>query len=180
MDEVAEIASKEIQKRHPKLSKKEKEKRSEIIAQGAIKFFLLRTDSTRNIIFNSEESLSFEGETGPYVQYTHARACSIMRKAKSKGKAKLDLLIHSKEHYLIKQLAEFPQKVKEAAEQYKPHLICHYLVNLSQSFNEFYHAFPVISDDKDLMNARLLLVDSVRQVLDNGLNLLGIVAPERM
>ena len=181
MNEVTRVALKEVQKRHSKLSKKESKERSEFIAQAAIKFFLLRIDSIRNIIFNSQESLSFEGETGPYVQYTHARACSILRKAKLlEDKAKLDLLIHSKEHNLIKQLAEFPQKVKEAAEQYKPHLICHYLVNLSQSFNEFYHAFPVISDDKDLMNARLLLVDSVRQVLENGLNLLGITALEEM
>ena len=180
MDEVAGIAAKEVKKRHQDLSKTEIEKRAELISQGAIKFFLLRTDAARNMVFNPEESLSFEGETGPYVQYTHARACSILRKGKKIGKVNLNLLNNQQEHQLVKLLAEFPQKIQEAAEQYKPHIICHYLVTLSQAFNEFYHAHSVISDDIDLMNARLLLVDSVRQVLENGLDLLGIKAPEAM
>lgn len=181
MDEVFKMVMLEVIKKHPGLSQKEIKKRGELIAQGAIKFFLLKTDAVRNIIFNPEESLNFEGETGPYVQYTHARACSILRKAKPlKGKVNLSLLESLQEHNLIKLLADFPRQAKEAAQHYKPHLICHYLISLSQAFNEFYHAHQVISNDLELMKARLLVVEDIKQVLENGLSLLGIAAPEMM
>ena len=181
MDEMKALAEVEIKKRYEHLSEKEVHQRAEIIGLAAIKFFMLRTDAHRDIVFNPEESLSFEGETGPYVQYTHARACSILRKArKLPGKANTSLLEKKPEQNIIALLMKFPEIVDDTATHYRPHVLCRYLIELSQSFNEFYHSSQVISDDHELMKARLGLVDSTRQVLENGLHLLGIEAPKEM
>jgi len=182
MDETSELAKKEIKKRHKGLSSKEIMKRAEIISLGAIKFFMLKTDSARDVVFNPEESLSFEGETGPYVQYTHARACSILRKAGSKFSTKVNysLLNQDEELAVIRLLYDFPAVIVKAAKDYKPHHIVNHLIALAQAFNEFYHKCPVISERDEQMKARLLLVDSVRQVIENGLGLLGIDAPVEM
>ncbi len=181
MDEMHALAEAEIRKRYESLTEKEVQQRAEIIGLAAIKFFMLRTDAHRDIVFNPEESLSFEGETGPYVQYTHARACSILRKAgKVKEKINWAALQTPTEKNIITQLVNFPEIIDDAAQNYRPHVLCHYLIELAQAFNEFYHACPVISEDTELMKARLQLVDAVRQVLENGLDLLGIEAPEEM
>jgi arginyl-tRNA synthetase len=182
MDELEELAAEEVRKRHEDLSEKEVKKRAVIISLGALKFYMLKTDAVRDMVFNPEESLSFEGETGPYVQYTHARACSLLRKAGVQKATKINFnYLNTKEELaLIKALYEFPEALNKAAEQYRPHVLCNYLIALSQSFNEFYHAHQVIVDNKEQMQARLLLVDCVRQVLENGLALLGIEAPEEM
>ena len=181
MDEMKALAEVEIKKRYECLTEKEIHRRAEIIGLAAIKFFMLRTDAHRDITFNPEESLSFEGETGPYVQYTHARACSILRKAgKIEGKIKYTALQTASEQNILTKLMNFPDIVDDAAKNYRPHVLCHYLIELAQAFNEFYHSCPVISEDKELMTARRQLVETVRQVLENGLNLLGIEAPEEM
>lgn len=182
LDEVAALALQEVEKRYSSLSVKEKKRRAEFISLGAIKFFLLKVDASRDMIFNPEESISFDGETGPYVQYAHARACSILDKAGKQVRNSVDffLLKESSEQALLKLLQQFPEKAAEAAVQYKPHILCHFVLDLAQKFNEFYHALLVISEDKKVMNARLMLVDAVRQVLANGLSLLGIYAPEEM
>lgn len=187
MDEIAKLARNEIISRYPNMAEKEKQKRAEFIALGAIKFFLLRTDPLRDMVFNPEESISFEGETGPYVQYTHARACTLLRKAPpstkkniNKKNIKYELLKENVEKKIIKLLLQFSSAIEESTTHFKPHILCRLLLDLSQTFNEFYHAYPVIGENKELMNARLTLVDSVRQVLENGLNLLGIEAPKEM
>jgi len=180
MDEVAKLAEKEIKQRH-RLSLKEIKKRSEFIALGAIKFFMLKIDPNKDMIFHPEDSLSFEGETGPYLQYTHARAASILRKApKLKSKINFQLLNQEVELKLINLLYQFPEITQKAAQTYKPHYLANYLISLAQAFNEFYHQCPVISERNQQMQARLLLVQSTKQVLKNGLQLLGIHAPEEM
>lgn len=181
MDEVAALARKEVDARYPSLPEKEKARRAEFIGLGAIKFFLLRTDPVRDMIYDPQESLSFDGETGPYVQYTYARASSILRKAgKTKGKVNFSMLTNIKEQNLVKLLGIFPQKVEETSSHYKPHILCRYLLDVAQAFNELYHAVPVISEHADMMNARIVLVRSTQEVLGIGLGLLGIEAPEEM
>lgn len=180
VDEIAGLASKEIAKRYKKISKKEKDERAEFIALAALKFFMLKNDASRDMVYNPEESLSFEGETGPYVQYTHARACSILQKVEAKGTVNYSLLAQPQEKAILNLLAKFPEKVDLAAEQMKPHHLCRYLIDLSQAFNEFYHVCKVQGENPGLQRARLALVDATRQVLANGLDLLGIHAPDNM
>ena len=186
MDEISSLALKEVNERYPNLSQKEREDRAEKIGLAAIKFYMLKTDPVRDIVFNPEESLKFEGETGPYLQYTYARASSVLRKAgKVLGKLNYSKLDYSKlaeinEHNLILLLSKFPEQIRDAAQQYKPHLLCRYLLDLAQQFNEFYHARKIISDDEKLMKTRLELASAVRQVLSLGLGLLGIKVLEEM
>ncbi|MDP3989912.1 MAG: arginine--tRNA ligase [archaeon] len=180
MDETSDLAVKEVNARYPEISTKEKKERAEFIALGALKFFMLKNDAVRDMVYNSEESLNFEGETGPYIQYTHARASSILRKEKLAGTVHYDLLQEPQEKQVVVLLEKFSSVISQAAETYKPSLVCHYLIELSQAFNEFYHSCKVISEDTRLQNARLALVDATRQVLANGLDVLGIHAPERM
>ncbi len=181
MDEMTNLAKEEIKKRYKDLTEKEIDQRAEAIGLAAIKFFMLKTDFVKDMIFNPEESLSFEGETGPYLQYTHARANSILKKANQKtSKIKYQLLKEPQERTIIQLLSQFPEKIEESAEHYKPHILCRYLLDLAQAFNEFYHACPVISENKEQMQARIILVQSTKQVLANGLTLLGIKTLEEM
>lgn len=179
LQETISLAKKIIEEKNPTL--KHKDKVAQAIGVGAIIFGDLFNDRSKDMIFDIEKFTSFDGETGPYIQYTHARACSILSKVTlTKAKVNYSLLNTPPEHALITALNSLPVKIKEAAAHYKPHLLCHYLLELSQKFNEFYHTSQVISEDKELMKARLTLVDATRQVLANGLNLLGIHAPEEM
>jgi arginyl-tRNA synthetase len=180
MDEMQELARKEISKRE-KLSGKELEKRSLQIALAAIKYYLLKTDTLKDMQFNPEESLSFDGDTGPYIQYSHARAMSILRKGgKAKGRIDAGLLDGKKEICLLKQLACFPDAIQRAAEDLKPHYMAGYAFGLATRFNEFYHSVPVINADSKTMPARLALVKATALVLSSALGLLGIEAPDRM
>ncbi|MEA2037557.1 MAG: arginine--tRNA ligase [Nanoarchaeota archaeon] len=178
MKEALEKAKKEIKKRHGSFSSDNAKK----IAYGAVKYAILKVSSEKNVVFNWEHALNFEGDTGPYLQYAYARICSIMKKDKSKIDSNLDfsLFKEKEEVELIKLLGNMPSVIKDATEQLKPHLISGYLYSLSSSFSVFYNACPVLKAEKDLKKARLLLIECVRRVLKNGLELLGIEVLEHM
>ncbi|MEM4662684.1 MAG: arginine--tRNA ligase [Candidatus Diapherotrites archaeon] len=190
IDELKELAKKELLKRHEKLSQKEVEKRALAIAIAAIKFYMLKIEPIKDILFEPEKSISFEGGTGPYIQYTYARAKSILRKAldkkpKSKKfnigkKTNFTLLSDECEKDLIKKLFEFESTVKKSLEERKPNMICNYLLELCECFNSFYHKLPVLDAEKELKEARLALVKAVCIVISNGMYLLGIPILEEM
>ena len=175
-------AAKEIKKIYKKISKKELDNRAEAIGMAAIKFFILKYDSLKDFVFNPKDSLSFEGETGPYVQYTHARISSVLRKYTKKvtDNVNYSMLDNEEEKAIIKVLQNFPEVIEKAAEEYKPNFVTRYLLDLSQAFNEYYHKHQILQDDKELEKARILLVSCVKQVLKIGLELLGIEAPKIM
>ena len=163
---------KESIKERGELSKAETEKRSLTIALAAIKYFLLKVDIRRDMTFNPKESIAFEGDTGPYLLYSYARANSILRKAGKKPSYESVKDLEEKEEELIVKIAEFKKVVEDAYTHLNSSIVAKYAYELSQVFNEFYHACPVINDDNSAF--RLALVESFAQVLKNSLNLLGI------
>jgi arginyl-tRNA synthetase len=180
--EMNNIAYKEVNRRYPNLSEEEKTKRSEIIGMAALRFFILKISPKSDFVFDPEESISFEGETGPYVQYVYARIQSIIEKSKIEISQDINpnQFKHEKELALIKQLNYFPEIVDEAAQNYDIHLIPQYLLNLCQTFNSFYSSCPVIQEKKELERARLLLIRCVQIVIRIGLNLIGIETLKEM
>lgn len=179
--EMKGLAAEEIKKRDKKINAKELGKRSRAIALAAIKFHMLKIAAQKDLLFNPAESISFEGETGPYIQYTCARARSILRKAKGGKPKSFDRLSSKEEQRLLKLLASYPKAVKKALMQLSPHIICQCLIETAEAFNTFYHLHPVIKAKSDeLRNERLALVQATVQVLKNGLQLLDIEAIEKM
>ncbi len=176
ISEMQELAKKELEQRY-KLSKQEVEKRSLSIALSAIKYFFLKVEYTKDMVFNPEEALNFEGNSGPYLQYSYARASSILRKSKKKPEVKIIDLKES-EIALIKQLSQFPELVHEAYEKFNPALIANYAFSLSQQFNEFYANSKVIGSKEEPF--LLSLVQAFRYVLKSALSLLGIDVLEEM
>jgi len=149
---------------------------------GAVRYALVEVDPSKPVVFTWDRVLNFEKNSAPYIQYSHARACSILRKAARKPeKPAFKLLKEKLEQEIVMLLAGFPNVFIEAAEFLKPNLIADFANALADKFNTFYNAFPVIkAEPKGLSDARLTLVDAVRIVLSNTLNLIGIVAPEKM
>ncbi len=175
-DELVEHASSEIKKRE-KISSKELGKRSLAIAIAALKYSMLKQDTNKSIVFDKHEALRFEGDTGPYLLYSYARAKSILEKAKYSNK-KFDVSLDEKEVNLILELSKFPDVVLQSYNNLEPHSIANYANHLAQTFNEFYHSNQVIGSDNEQF--RLVLVDCFSQVLKNALYLLGIPVIERM
>ena len=170
------MAEKELKKRE-KLSKSELKKRSLVIALASIKYMLLKVDARRNVLFDPGKSINFEGDTGPYILYSYARASSIMKKAPKEKKFKVYDL-EPKEMELVKKLSQFPEIVFNAYKNLNPSIIANYSYQIAQIFNEFYHACKVIGSEQEAF--RLALVQSFRQVLKNSLKLLGIETIEEM
>ncbi|NUO08174.1 MAG: arginine--tRNA ligase [Candidatus Brocadia sp.] len=178
--ESVERIRKIIEEKNPSLENKEAVARD--VGIGAVIFADLCTKRSKDVVFDWDEVLNFEGETGPYVQYTHARLCSILRKYGRPVMAdiKFELLKEDESFILIKNLGQFPSVILKAAEFYEPSLICNYLIDVCGNLNRFYNAHRVLSDDKEITKARVLLVDATRQVIKNGLHILGIHTPEQM
>jgi arginyl-tRNA synthetase len=139
-------------------------------------------DPSKPVVFTWDRVLNFETNSAPYVQYTHARACSILRKAANvPEKVAFELLKEKLERELILHLAGFPDMFIEATEYLKPNMIADYTNTLADKFNTFYNALPVIkAETPELSSARVALTDAIRTVLSNGLTLIGVTAPERM
>ncbi|MFX1425166.1 MAG: arginine--tRNA ligase [Promethearchaeota archaeon] len=182
IEEVLELAYKEVNKRYPTLTEEEKTKRAKIISMGALKFYILKFNLKSDLIFDPKQSISFEGETGPYIQYCYARIESIISKSKEVIELNInwDLLNHETEENLIKFLNYFPEIIDQAVDKFVIHTIPQYLLTLCQTFNSFYSVCPVISEDKQLEKARLLLIKCVQIVIKTGLNLLGIDTLDKM
>ena len=183
IDECVLRACNEVKKRRGgELTDKQMKKIAEIIGIGALRYNIIKVQPEKDIVFKWEEALNFEGNSSPFIQYAHARACSILEKNKEKiGDIDSKILVHNSEYYLIKKLAEFPLVINESCKNYKPHLIANYLYEIASCFNQFYRDCPVLIErDTKIKNSRLNLVDFTRIVLKNGLDLLGIIAPEEM
>ena len=167
------------------LSNTEAENTFRMIAMGALKYYILKVDPRKNMMFNPTESIDFNGNTGPFIQYTYARIKSVLRKAKENNisennNVKLNSL-SIKEKDLLKRITLFPDVVKEAGDKYSPAIIANYCYELVKEFNQFYHEYSILSEpDEDKRNFRLVLSATVAEIVNKGMNLLGIEMPERM
>jgi arginyl-tRNA synthetase len=177
-----DMAREIIEEKNPDLA--DKENAARVVGLGAVRFGDLSNDRIKNIEFDWEKVLDFSGETAAYIQYAHARICSISRKAETEYSSWNDqaasLLIKDEEVSLIKTLAILPEKIIASAEVYRPSILARYLVDVAREFNRFYHNCPVLSSEGELKHGRLLLIRATSQVITNGLALLGIEAPEEM
>ena len=168
------------------MSEEDKAKLYHMIGLGALKYFIIKVDPKKTMLFNPKESIDFNGNTGPFIQYTHARIRSILRKAAEKGieysaspLPKVEL--SAKEIRLIKLLNSFPAKIAEGAQAYSPAVIANYAYDLAKEFNQYYHDTPVLKEEnEDVLKMRLVLIDTLSAVLRKAMGILGIELPERM
>lgn len=155
------------------------------VALGALKYFILKVDPKKTMMFNPKESIDFNGNTGPFIQYTYARIQSVLRKAAEMGvvpqAADLHIELSDKEQNLIKLLSKLPDVVKEAGITYSPALLANYSYDLAKEFNQFYHDFSILKEENiALKNFRLLLAKECAEAIKNAMGTLGIEMPERM
>lgn len=168
------------------ISPEEKASIARIVGMGALKYFILKVDARKNMLFNPEESIDFNGNTGPFVQYTYARVRSILRKAAAQGLALPaslpdDAPLNEKEISLIQKLSDFAAAVAQAGKDYSPSGIANYCYELTKEFNQFYHDYSILNADSEAEKiTRLVLAKNVAKVIKNGMSLLGIEVPERM
>lgn len=168
------------------LTPEEAEDIARMVGLGSLKYFILKVDPRKNMTFNPKESIDFNGNTGPFIQYTHARICSVLRKAAEQGivlpaALPTNFELSEKEEGLIQMLANFKAVVKEAGETYSPALIANYTYDLVKEYNQFYHDFSILHEaDEQLKVFRLVLSANVAKIVKEGMGLLGIEVPERM
>ena len=168
------------------MSEEERQEISRIVGLGALKYFILKVDARKNMLFNPEESIDFNGNTGPFIQYTYARIRSIMRKAAAEGieiPAELgaDAPINEKEIDLNQKMNDFAAAVADAGNNYNPGGIANYCYELTKEFNQFYHDYSILNAESEAEKiTRLVLAANVAKILKNGMSLLGIEVPERM
>ena len=168
------------------MSEAEKQEIARIVGLGALKYFILKVDARKNMLFNPEESIDFNGNTGPFIQYTYARIRSILRKAEAEGIVLPEVLgeampVNQKETELIQKLNEYGAAVEQAGKDYSPSGIANYCYELTKEFNQFYHDYSILNaDTQDEKLVRLTLAANVAKTIKNGMALLGIEVPERM
>ena len=168
------------------MSEEEKQEIARIVGMGALKYFILKVDARKNMLFNPEESIDFNGNTGPFIQYTYARIRSVMRKAAEEGiqlpdNLPADAPLNEKEINLIQKLNDYGAAVAQAGQDYSPSGIANYCYELTKEFNQFYHDYSILNaESQEEKITRLVLANNVGKVIKNGMALLGIEVPERM
>ena len=170
------------------MTEDERNEIARIVGMGALKYFILKVDARKNMLFNPEESIDFNGNTGPFIQYTYARIRSILRKAalsSAEGdtnvKKSIEVSLNDKETDLVQKMSEFPAAVEQAGKDYSPSGIANYCYELTKQFNQFYHDYSILgADTEEEKQLRLSLARNVAKIIRNGMNLLGIEVPERM
>ena len=168
------------------MSEEERREIARVVGLGALKYFILKVDARKNMLFNPEESIDFNGNTGPFIQYTYARIRSILRKAEAEGitipaSLEANMPLNEKEIELIQKIGEFGAAVEQAGKDYSPSGIANYCYELTKAFNQFYHDYSILgADTKEEKLVRLVLAANVAKTLRNGMALLGIEVPERM
>ena len=168
------------------MPEEEKAQVARIVGMGALKYFLLKVDARKNMLFNPEESIDFNGNTGPFIQYTYARIRSILRKAAEAGievpaQLPTDVELSVKEEALVQHVADFANVVRQAGQEYSPSSVAAYCYDLVKEYNQFYHDFSILREEDAKKRAfRLVLSKNVAKVVRLGMSLLGIEMPERM
>jgi len=165
------------------ITEEERREIARIVGMGALKYFILKVDARKNMLFNPEESIDFNGNTGPFIQYTHARIRSILRKAESQNcqLAIVNCQLNPKEIELIQKMSEYSAAVEQAGKDYSPSGIANYCYELTKIFNQFYNDYSILNEpDEQKKQVRLVLAKNVAKILKNGMALLGIEVPERM
>lgn len=168
------------------LTKEEADNIARIVGLGALKYFILKVDARKNMTFNPKESIDFNGNTGPFIQYTYARIQSVLRKAKEAGleipaQLPVGIELSEKEEGLIQMVADFAAIVKQAGEDYSPSIIANYTYDLVKEYNQFYHDFSILREENEAVKIfRLALSENVAKVVRLGMGLLGIEVPDRM
>ena len=164
------------------MSEAERQEVARIVGMGALKYFILKVDARKNMLFNPEESIDFNGNTGPFIQYTYARIRSILRKASQKETtAGSEAPLAEKEIELIQKMSEFGAAVEQAGKDYSPSGIANYCYELTKVFNQFYHDYSILNEpDEQKKAVRLVIAKNVAKIIKNGMSLLGIEVPERM
>jgi arginyl-tRNA synthetase len=188
MDEMYDTAKRTTEElgKFDDFAEEESDNLYKILSLGALKYFILKVDPRKTILFNPAESIDFNGNTGPFIQYTHARIKSVLRKADElkidfRNAIKIMPVISVKEKNLVKLLYEFPQTVSQAADNYSPALVANYVFELAQEYNQFYHEFPILKESStQVRQFRLGLSAFTGNTIKSAMSLLGIVVPERM
>ena len=168
------------------LTQEEADNISRIVGLGALKYFILKVDARKNMLFNPEESIDFNGNTGPFIQYTYARIQSVLRKAAESGIQVPEVIpsglsLNTKEEDLIQTLADFGVVVNQAATDYNPSVIANYTYDLVKEYNQFYHDFSILREENDSKKIfRLALSANVAKIVKSAMSLLGIEVPDRM
>jgi arginyl-tRNA synthetase len=167
------------------MSEEERREIANIVGMGALKYFILKVDARKNMLFNPEESIDFNGNTGPFIQYTYARIRSILRKSEAVGQnvqcTMSNVQLNEKEIELIQKMSEYGAAVEQAGKDYSPSGIANYCYELTKVFNQFYHDYSILNEpDENIKAMRLVLARNVAKVIKNGMALLGIEVPERM
>ena len=164
------------------MTEEEKQEAARIVGMGALKYFILKVDARKNMLFNPEESIDFNGNTGPFIQYTHARIRSILRKQPTPSRSgEVGGGLSPKEVELIQKMSEFGAAVEQAGKDYSPSGIANYCYELTKTFNQFYHDYSILNEpDEQKRQLRIVIARNVAKILKNGMALLGIEVPERM